>query len=346
MNGLVTEPGVPHSTRVEELDQGPVEPADVPVRVLEVGVCGTDREIAHGLFGVAPPGEATLVLGHELLGVVERDSTGFSRGDLVTAIIRRSCGHCRACAEDAPDSCLTGDYRERGITRLHGFARELVREPVSQLISIPPTLGRLGVLAEPTSICARALRHAQAIGGRQPWQLERALVLGAGAVGTLLTFLLRLGGVEMWTASLEPANELVEATGARYVSTLDTPLSELGRFDLVVEAAGDAQLMADCLGLLRRGGVACLLGIDGRERTVTLDGHVLAVDTVLENRVVFGSVNAQRQDWLAGVAALDRARTRWQDALEALVGLRVPLDRFEEAFAFRGGKATLVLGEP
>ena len=344
MNGLVTEPGVPHSTRVEELDQGPVEPADVPVRVLEVGVCGTDREIAHGLFGVAPPGEATLVLGHELLGVVERDSTGFSRGDLVTAIIRRSCGHCRACAEDAPDSCLTGDYRERGITRLHGFARELVREPVSQLISIPPTLGRLGVLAEPTSICARALRHAQAIGGRQPWQLERALVLGAGAVGTLLTFLLRLGGVEVWTASLEPANELVEATGARYVSTLDTPLSELGRFDLVVEAAGDAQLMADCLGLLRRGGVACLLGIDGRERTVTLDGHVLAVDTVLENRVVFGSVNAQRQDWLAGVAALDRARKRWQDALEALVGLRVPLDRFEEAFAFRGGKATLVLG--
>ena len=343
MNGLVTEPGVPHSTRVEELDQGPVEPADVPVRVLEVGVCGTDREIAHGLFGVAPPGEATLVLGHELLGVVERDSTGFSRGDLVTAIIRRSCGHCRACAEDAPDSCLTGDYRERGITRLHGFARELVREPVSQLISIPPTLGRLGVLAEPTSICARALRHAQAIGGRQPWQLERALVLGAGAVGALLTFLLRLGGVEVWTASLEPANELVEATGARYVSTLDTPLSELGRFDLVVEAAGDAQLMADCLGLLRRGGVACLLGIDGRERTVTLDGHVLAVDTVLENRVVFGSVNAQRQDWLAGVEALDRARERWQDALEALVGLRVPLDRFEEAFAFRSGKATLLL---
>jgi threonine dehydrogenase-like Zn-dependent dehydrogenase len=344
MQALVTEPGVPDSARVEDFDPGVVSVDDIAVRVLDVGVCGTDREIAHGLFGVAPDGERMLVLGHELLGVVEEGGSGFARGDLVTAIVRRSCGRCRACAEDAPDSCLTGDYRERGITRLHGFARELVHEPAAQLIAVPPALGRLGVLAEPTSICARALRHARTIGGRQPWQLERALVIGAGAVGTLLTFLLRLDGVEVWTASLEPANELIEATGAHYASTGDTALVDLGRFDLVVEAAGDAQLMADALGLLRRSGVLCLLGIDGRQRTVSLDGHVLAVDTVLENRVVFGSVNAQRQDWVAAVAALDRARERWQDALEALVGLRVPLDRFAEAFAFRGGKAVLTLG--
>ena len=172
------------------------------------------------------------------------------------------------------------------------------------------------MLAEPTSICARALRHARAIGGRQPWELRRALVLGAGAVGTLTTFLLRLEGIEVWTASLEPANELVEAAGARYVQL---PPLELGQFDLVVEAAGNAQLMADSLGLLRRGGVACLLGIDGREQRVSIDGRVLAVDTILENRVLFGSVNARREDWLAGVAALDVARSRCGDALEALV---------------------------
>jgi glucose 1-dehydrogenase len=343
MKALVTEPGLAGSARVEDFEPAAVDDTHVPVRVLEVGVCGTDREIAHGLFGVPPADDRLLVLGHELLGVVDRDGSGFSHGELVTAMVRRSCGRCRACAEDAPDSCLTGDYSERGITRLHGFARELVHEPADQLIAVPPALGRLGVLAEPTSICARALRHARTIGGRQPWQLERALVIGAGAVGSLLTFLLRLDGVEVCTASLEPANELIEATGAQYVSTGDTTLSELGRFDLVVEAAGDAQLMADCLGLLRRSGVACLLGLDGRQRTVSLDGHVLAVDTVLENRVVFGSVNAQRQDWVAAVDALAQARARWPDALEALVGLRVPLDRFEEAFAFHAGKATLVL---
>jgi hypothetical protein len=111
----------------------------------------------------------------------------------------------------------------------------------------------------------------------------------------------------------------------------------------VIAAVPDAQVMADSLGLLRRSGVACLLGIDGRNQTVEVAGPVLGVDAILENRVLFGSVNAHRQDWLAGVEALDRARERWPDALEAFVGLRVPLDRFADAFAYRGGKATLLL---
>lgn len=344
MQALVVTPGTPHSTRVEEVDEPAARDGEVLVRVLEVGVCGTDREIDHGLFGVAPDDEEALVIGHELLGVVERDGHGFSAGDLVAATVRRSCGRCLACAEGSPDSCLTGTYRERGITRLHGFARELVAEDADQLIPIPPALGRLGVLAEPASVCARALRHASVIGGRQPWELRRALVIGAGAIGLLTTFLLRLRDVEVWTASLEPSNDLVEAVGARYVTTSETPLSELGTFDLVVEAAGIAQLMADSLGLLRRSGVACLLGIDGREQRVELDGPVLGVDTILENRVLFGSVNAQRQDWLAAVDALDGAR-RWPGVLDAMVTRRVPLDRFPEAFEERGGKATLVVSD-
>ena len=315
------------------------------MRVLEVGVCGTDREIAHGLFGVAPENEQELVLGHEVLGVVESDGHGYARGDLVTAVVRRSCRHCLACAEGFPDSCLTGDYVERGITRLNGFACELVVEDPAQLVPIPHSLGRLGVLAEPASICERALRHARTIGNRQPWELQRALVLGAGAVGTLSTYLLRLAGVEVWTASLEPSNDLVTASGAHYVSLPGTSLPELGGFDLVIEAAGSAQLMADTLGLLRRSGVACLLGIDPRVQQVALDGRTLALDAILENRVLFGSVNAAREDWLAAVADLDRACERWPDELEQFVDLRVPLDRFEDAFAHRGGKATLVLSD-
>ena len=351
MQALVTQPGVPHSTRVAEVPAPTPMANEVLLRVLEVGVCGTDREIVHGLFGVPPAGGGTLVLGHESLAIVEQDGHGFARGDLVTATVRRSCGHCLACAEGSPDSCLTGDYVERGITRLDGFARELVAEDPAQLVRIPRELGRLGVLAEPTSICARALRHVNTIGGRQPWQLERALVIGAGAVGALATLLLRLAGVDVWTASLEPAGDpratLVEASGARYVSlsrtTLDALRGETGGFDLVIEAAGDAQLMADTLALLRRSGVACLLGIDGRDRRVTLDGPVLGVDAILENRVVFGSVNAHRTDWLQAVAALAGVRARWPGLLEDFIGLRLPLDRFEEAVDYRGGKATLVL---
>jgi glucose 1-dehydrogenase len=342
---LVTQPGHANTTRIEDVPAGEPREGEVLVRTLEVGVCGTDREISEGLFGIAPENQQLLVLGHEALAVVERDGYGFTRGQLVTATVRRSCGHCIACAERSPDSCLSGDYSERGITRLNGYARELVAEDPEQLVAIPKSLGRLGVLAEPTSICERALRHARTIGLRQPWQLERALVLGAGAIGQLMTYLLRLADVEVWTASLEPENELVEQSGARYVSTHDTELSELGRFDLVIEAAGNAQLMAQALGLLRRSGVACLLGIDPRKQTVELDGPTLGVDTILENRVLFGSVNAQRQDWLAAVDDLGRARERWPDALEQFVTLRVPLDSFAKAFEHRGGKATLVLSD-
>ena len=350
---LVTEPGKAHSARIDRVTPEPPAADAVPVRVLEVGVCGTDREIAEGLFGVAPAGEQELVLGHELLGVVERDGQGFSRGELVTATVRRSCGHCAACAAGSPDSCLTGDYVERGITRLHGFARELVLEDPGQLIAVPPSLGRLGVLAEPASICARGIRHARAVAGRQPWSGERALVLGAGAIGMLATYLLRLDGVDVWTAARGPSGtdraELVAACGARYVSTRETAPRDLahdvGGFDLVLEATGDAQVMADTIGLLRRNGVACLLGLDARERSVTLDGRTLGVDAVLQNRALLGSVNAHRQDWVASVDALDRARRRWPEAVARLVGLRVPLDRFADAFAYDGVKATLILSD-
>ena len=341
MKAFVVEPGVPHSARVEETETT-VADSEVPVRVLEVGMCGTDREIVEGLFGAAPEDEDLLVLGHEALGVVERDGHGFERGDLVSGIVRRSCGHCLACAEGSPDSCLTGDYSERGITRLHGYARELVGEDPDQLVPIPRELGRLGVLAEPTSDCVRALRHARAIGERQPWTPGRALVTGAGPIGTLVTLLLRLDGYDVVTTSLEPAKPLIAESGAEYVPAGD---ADLGLFDLVVECAGNAQLMADALGRLRRSGVACLLGIDGRVQRVSIDGPTIGVDTVLGNRALFGSVNARREDWLAGIDALDRMRRRWPGVLEQLLGLRVPIDRFEEALAYTGGKATLVLSE-
>ena len=285
------------------------------------------------------------MIGHESLAEVARDGHGFFQGDLVCATVRRSCGHCLACGEGSPDSCLTGDYSERGITRLDGFARELVIEDPGQLVPIPRSLGRLAVLAEPTSICTRGIRHTLTIGARQPWEPKRALVTGAGAVGLLSTMLLRLEGVDVWLASLEPSSAIADALGAHYVSTKTTDLADVGPFDIVVEAAGNAQLMLDSLGLLGRSGVACLLGIDGRKGKSPIENNVIGVDAVLENRVLFGSVNARRDDWVAGVEALDRAREEFPGALEELIGLRVPLDRFEDAFAFRGGKATLVLAD-
>src|SRR3954451_5658248 len=213
MRALVTTPGKARTTEVGEVPDVRPRAGQVLVRTLEVGVCGTDREISEGLFGVPPDDGADLVLGHEWLGVVVEDGHGFSRGDLVTATVRRSCGHCLACAQDSPDACLTGDYVERGITRLHGFARELVAEDAGALVPVPDDLRRVGVLAEPGAICARAIRHAQAIGGRQPWGSRRALVIGAGTIGVLCACFLRLRGHDVWVAGKDPSG----ADGPRIV---------------------------------------------------------------------------------------------------------------------------------
>ena len=349
MQALITTPLEAGSTRTAAVADPERRPGALLLRTLEVGVCGTDREIAAGEFGSAPPGETELVLGHELLGVVAEGGGGFSEGDLVTATVRRSCGRCMACAEGAPDACDTGEYTERGITALQGFASELVVEDAEHLVPVPPALGRLGVLSEPASICARGIRHATAIGERQPWRPARALVIGAGAIGMLATYMLRLAGHEVWTAARsDPASEkgrLVAASGARYVSTAETPLSavreETGGFDVVIEAAGNAEVMVEAMGALRRNGVACLLGLDARAHRVELDATLLGRDFVIENRVLLGSVNAHRTDWKAAVAALEAMQARWPEAMEELVGLRVEPDRFSEAFDYRGVKATL-----
>jgi threonine dehydrogenase-like Zn-dependent dehydrogenase len=349
MQALITTPLQAGSTRTAEVAEPEPQPRGVKIRTLEVGVCGTDREIAAGEFGSAPPGETDLILGHELLGVIAEGGHGFAEGDLVTATVRRSCRRCAACAEGSPDACDTGEYTERGITSLQGFASELVIEDPEHIVAVPRALGRLGVLAEPASICARGIRHATAIGTRQPWRPARALVIGAGAIGMLATYMLRLAGHEVWTAARsDPSSEkgrLVAAAGARYVSTAQAPLAavaeETGGFDIVVEAAGNAEVMVEAMGVLRRNGVACLLGLDAHAHPVELDGTLLGRDFVIENRVLFGSVNAHRTDWTAAVDGLEAMQRRWPEAMEQLVGLRVEPDRFSDAFGYRGVKATL-----
>jgi threonine dehydrogenase-like Zn-dependent dehydrogenase len=167
----------------------------------------------------------------------------------------------------------------------------------------------------------------------------------------LCTYFLRLEGLDVWTSALEPAGgekaRLVEECGARYVPVAATAPGELaaeaGGFDVVIVAAGSAQLSLDALGLLRRGGVACLLGIDGHDQHVQLHGRVIGVDAILGNRALIGSVNANVVDWHAAVEQLDAARRRWPDALDRFVGLRVPLGDYADAFAFGGVKATLTV---
>src|SRR5262245_44110894 len=184
---------------------------DVTVRVREVGICGTDREICGFHYGTPPSGLARLVLGHEALGEVVAIGPAvrtLKPGDLVAFTVRRPCEDqsCVACRAGRQDFCITGAFRERGIKEADGFMTELVVEDERFLVRVPRALAEVGVLVEPLTIAAKASVELEAILRRYPWEPTglRALVLGAGPIGLLgAMMLVARNDVETFVYSLE-----------------------------------------------------------------------------------------------------------------------------------------------
>src|SRR5579863_1743048 len=226
-------------------------PTSVKVRVLNVGVCGTDREIASFQYGFPPPaGSDFLVMGHECLGeVIEAgpEVSGVKPGDLVIPMVRRPCDHpeCVACRAGRQDFCFTGDYRERGIKQMHGFLTELVVDDARYMNPVPRAIRDVAVLVEPLTIAAKGLIQTIGIQQRLPWGgTHNAVVLGAGPVGLLGAMALRHAGfaVTVYSCSREPdeSADIVKAIGARYISSQDRSIeqmaAEVGNIDVVYEA--------------------------------------------------------------------------------------------------------------
>jgi glucose 1-dehydrogenase len=350
VQSLVVTPGEPESLRLADVAAPHPSADEVLIRTLEVGICGTDREIRAGHVARPPDGATELVIGHEVVGQVERDGGGFSRGDLVTVTVRRSCGHCVNCRDGHYDSCLSEISPERGIRLLNGFASELFVDSAENVLRVPDTLGRLAVLTEPASVCERGLRHARVIGMRQTWAPRRALVVGAGTIGLLSAFLLRLQGSAVWVVSREDAGsvqaDLARASGAEYVSASGSQVGSVATeiaADLIVEATGSAEIVLDVLGSAAPNGVICLLGVDETGGQTPIANSVFAQDYVRKNLCVFGSVNAAREDWLTAIQDLDEVSKRFPGLLGQLIGLRAPIADYRAAFDFDGVKATVAL---
>jgi len=195
---------------------------DVLVRMLDVGICGTDREIARFDYGTPPPGSDYLVIGHESLARVEQVGSAVATlkpGDLVVTMVRRPCPHpeCRACRAGRQDFCFTGDFTERGIKERHGFMTELVVDDERYMHVVPSELREIGVLVEPLTIAEKALIQVWDVQERLPWTApgtrpgdghgQRALVLGAGPVGLLGAMALLLRGFDTWVYSREEAGD-------------------------------------------------------------------------------------------------------------------------------------------
>ena len=328
-------------------------PSEVLVRILDVGVCGTDREICAFDYGTPPAGSDHLVIGHEALGQVEAVGPAVTRvkpGDLVVPMVRRPCGRpeCRACEEGRQDFCYTGLFSERGIKERNGFMTELVVDDERYLNVVPPALRDIGVLTEPLTIAEKALRQVDEVQRRLPWvcphelgkpagYCHRAVVLGAGPVGLLGALALAATGYVVTVYSREeapnPKSELLAGVGIGYVSSRDaTPeqlAEKLGNIDLVYEASGASAASFQLMRVLGTNGVFVFTGVPGRKAPIELDADLLMKRMVLQNQVLLGTVNADRGAFESAIAHLAEFERRWPEQVRALVTGRFPITAHE-----------------
>jgi glucose 1-dehydrogenase len=320
------------SARLEEVPDPARGEADVLVQTLSVGVCGTDLEIVSGDYGWAPPGEDRLILGHESLAKVLEapDGSGLEAGDLVVGIVRRPDPEpCPNCAVGEWDMCRNGRYTERGIKELHGYCSErYVIEP-QYAVRVDPSVERVGVLLEPMSVVAKAWDHVERIGERARWQPRKALVTGAGPIGLLAALLGVQRGLDTHVldrVTEGPKPDIVRDLGATYhTGSVEQACADA---DVVIEATGVGQLVFDVMQHTAPNGIVCLTGVSPAGREIEVDAGLLNRSMVLENDVVFGSVNANRRHYEQAAEALAKADGAW---LARLITRRVPLDRWQDA---------------
>src|SRR5215211_7408115 len=331
MRAMTVIPGRPGSAELSELAEPEPGVGELVVEPVLLGVCGTDREILDGLHGESPPGHERLVLGHELLGRVREAGGGFEAGQLVAGIVRRPDPvPCACCAQGEWDMCRNGQYTERGIKALDGYGAELVTIEEDFAVPIPDDLGQLGVLTEPSSILAKAWEQIDRIATRACSVHERVLVTGAGPIGLLAALMgvqreLEVHVLDRAESGIKP--EAVGALGAEYHTGDITEVSKQCNPDVVVECTGVAELVAGAMQHTAPGAIVCLTGVSA-SRSLSVDVGALNNELVLENDVVFGSVNANRRHFEQAVASLQAADPDW---LRRLITRTVPLDRWQDA---------------
>jgi glucose 1-dehydrogenase len=331
MRAMTVIPGQPDSAEVTDLPEPVAAEGELLVEPLFLGVCGTDREILDGAHGEPPPGHERLVLGHELLGRVKESGAGLEAGQLVAAVVRRPDPvPCACCARGEWDMCRNGQYTERGIKGLDGYGAELVAIERDFLIPVPDELGTLAVLTEPSSILAKAWEQIDRIATRACTVQERVLVTGAGPIGLLAAMMGRQRDLEVHvldraTEGIKP--EVVKALGAEYRTGDISDVTADLKADVVLECTGVAELVAGAMQGTAPGAIVCLAGV-APSRTLSVDIGALNNELVLENDVVFGSVNANVRHFEQAVEALSAADDAW---LRRLITRTVSLEDWPDA---------------
>jgi threonine dehydrogenase-like Zn-dependent dehydrogenase len=347
MKAIAVYPGKPHSMHFEDVPMPHL--TDIPggrgvlVRVLRVGVDGTDKEINAAEYGNAPQGEAFLITGHENFGqVVEigpHVPDTIKPGAYVVATVRRP-GHSIYDAVGLQDMTTDDVYYERGINLRHGYLTEYYVEDADYIVPLPGTLREVGVLLEPLTVAEKGLHQAYEIQRRlKVWQPRRAAVVGAGTIGLLATLAMRLRGLEVacYSRRMPPYrnSDLITELGAHYISSQQATMIEasgmFGPFDLIFEASGFSPLVFEAAQALGKNGVLVLSSVTGGDKKVEVNADAINQGFVLGNKVMVGTVNASHADFVSGVNDLVKAEAFYPGWLNQLLTTRVGgLENFAE----------------
>jgi threonine dehydrogenase-like Zn-dependent dehydrogenase len=341
----------------------------IKVRILDVGICGTDKDIVHFQYGTPPEGSPYLVIGHESLGEVVETGAEVSqvhKGDLIVLSVRRPCDHadCIACRSGRQDFCYTGDFTERGIKGRHGYMTELVVEDAQYAFPVPSGLRDVAVLVEPLTIAEKAVEQLWAVQQRLPWAHrlnpgmqaakwnQRASVLGAGPVGLLGAMKLVVEGFETFiysrvdesSARVDIANQI----GAKFIDAdqvdADGIVKIAGRIDLVYEAVGASNLAFQVMTCLAINGVFIFTGIPGRKQPMKVDTSLFMRNHVLKNQVIFGTVNASPDSFKSAITDMAKVHGRWPAALRRIITHRLSIDDAEQPLAGKVAGIKNVIG--
>lgn len=360
MQGIAAFRGsrVPRFVDVERPERA--APGMVLCRTLELGICGTDREILHSTQPLTPAGEEYLVLGHECLALVEEcgaDVTGVAAGDLVVPIVRRAKNphpnpHPQAgegtrgtASRSEPasirvDMLSMGQYTERGIVAEHGFSTPWWLDKPEHLFPTTAALAPWAVLTEPFSVAEKGINEAvvlqQARLGEACWRatLPRVLVTGMGPIGFAALAACRCRDWPVTVYGRDPVDSfragVVDLFGATYLPAEQTDFeatrAEEDGFDLVLECTGNDEVIVRSAAALAPRGVTVWLGSARTPRPAPHNVDRLVREGVLRNHLFVGSVNAAPRDFRAALADLEHLRREMPTALTSLITHRVAPD--------------------
>lgn len=356
MKAITTVPGTGQVFLAERDEPQVTAPDHVKLRVLQVGICGTDREEAAGGRATAPAGKEDLVMGHEMLGqVVEtgENVTSVKPGDFGVFMVRRGCGECAACLNNRSDMCFTGAYTERGIKGADGYQSTFIVDAEQYLVKVPAAVAAIGILTEPMSVAAKAIdesMHIQAsrlrdIDDPGSWMKgKRALVAGIGPIGLLAAVALRLRGADVTGLDVVPEDsiraEVLRLLGGRYlhgdIVGPDNIRAVIGPIDFVFEATGIATIQFELMDLMAVNAIYVATGIPAAGRPVTIPGSALMQQLVLNNQVVLGSVNASIYHYRQAVEYLAAAYEKWPEAMSKIITHRYAPADFDKALHLHG----------